>query len=389
MKIAYVTGDDPHNLKSWSGLSHYIAESLKPHGAEIHYLGPLESVVSPTLGLRRRFWNLLGQNILEGREPSIVRGWGRQVTEKLRDLQVDAILATHTELLSEFETDLPVAYWSDSNFGCMLDAYPYFQSLNPFAIRRGHDYERRALQRADLVIYACDWARDAAIQTYGADPEKVKVIPFGANIRCDRTTADVDALIAARPKDRCNLLFLGKVWSRKGGDIALAVAEELNRTGLPTTLTLIGSQPPEGVTLPSFVRKTGFINKSDPAGLKQFNDLIAESHFLILPSRAEAFGIVFCEAASFGVPSLATRVGGIPTAVRDGGNGRTFPLAASPSEYAAYVRELFGNYTTYEALARSAFREFETRLNWGVSGAEAMRQLRNAVARRKRLPSAS
>ncbi len=384
MKIAYVTADDPHNLKSWSGLSHHIAESLKPHGAEIHYLGPLKSVVSPTMELRRRFWKLLGRNLLEDREPSIVKGWGRQVAEKLRGLRVDAIVATHTELLAEFESDLPIAYWSDSNFGCMLGAYPYFQALNPFVIRRGHAYERRALKRADLVIYACDWARDAAIQLYGADPAKVKVIPFGANIRCDRTSADVDQLIAARPKDRCNLLFLGKVWSRKGGDIALAVAKELNQSGLPTTLTLIGSEPPKEIVLPSFVRKTGFINKSDPAGLKQFNYLIAESHFLILPSRAEAFGIVFCEAASFGVPSLATRVGGIPTAVRDGANGRTFPLAAPPSEYAAFVRELFGNYAAYEALARSAFREFETRLNWGVSGSEAMRSLRAAVERRRR-----
>jgi glycosyltransferase involved in cell wall biosynthesis len=383
MNIAYVTSDDPHDLRSWSGLSHHIAESLKPHGANIHYLGPLASVVSPFMGVKRRFWRLLGREILEGREPSIVRGWGRQVTEKLRGLDADLILATHTELLSEFASDLPIAYWSDSNFGCMLDAYPYFKNLNPFAIRRGHDYERRALQRADLVIYACDWARDAAISQYGADPAKVKVIPFGANIRCDRTAADVDKLIAARPKDRCNLLFLGKVWARKGGDIAVAVAEELNRAGLPTTLTLIGSQPPEGRALPAFVRKTGFINKSDPAGLKQFNDLIAESHFLILPSRAEAFGIVFCEAASFGVPSLATRAGGIPSAVRDGGNGQTFPLAAPPAEYAAFIRRHFANYADYEALARSAFREYETRLNWGVSGAAAMGHLRAVLEKRR------
>lgn len=298
MNIAYVTGDDPHNLKSWSGLSHYIAESLKLHGAKIHYLGPLKSVDSTAMRFKRKFWGVFGKQILENREPSIVRSWGQQVTEKLRGLDVDMILATHTELLSEFESDLPIVYWSDSNFGCMLGAYPYFQSLNPFAIKRGHEYERRALERADLVFYACDWAREAAIDLYGTNSDKVKVIPFGANIQCGRTADDVDKLIAARPKQRCNLLFLGKVWARKGGDTAVAVAEELNKSGLPTTLTLVGSQPPEDKALPSFVRKIGFINKSDPVGLKQFNDLIAESHFLILPSRAEAFGIVWCAESS-------------------------------------------------------------------------------------------
>ena len=112
-------------------------------------------------------------------------------------------------------------------------------------------------------------------------------------------------------------------------------------------------------------------------------DLIAESHFLILPSRAEAFGIVFCEAASFGVPSLATRAGGIPTAVRDGGNGKTFPLGTPPAEYAAFIRQHFADYASYEALARSAFREYETRLNWGVSGATAMGPLRALLAKRR------
>lgn len=384
MNIAYVTGDDPHSLKSWSGLSYHIAESLKPHGAKINYLGPLQSADSAAMRLKRKFWGLLGKEILENREPSIVQSWGRQVAQKLRGSDAEVILATHTELLAEFEGDQPIAYWSDSNFGCMLGAYPYFQRLNPFAIRRGHRYERRALQRADMVFYACDWAREAAIRQYGVDPDKVKVIPFGANIQCDRTVADVERLIAARPADRCNLLFLGKIWARKGGDTAVAVAEALNKSGLPTTLTLIGSQPPEGVTLPPFVRKTGFINKADPAGLKQFNELIAESHFLILPSRAEAFGIVFCEAASFGVPSLATRVGGIPTAVRDGGNGKTFPLDAPPADYAEFIRQSFASYPAYTALAKSAFREYETRLNWGVSGATAMRHLQAMLEKRRR-----
>ncbi|MBI5799936.1 MAG: glycosyltransferase family 4 protein [Verrucomicrobia bacterium] len=384
MNIGYVTCDDPHQLAGWSGLSHYIGASLVPHGANLHYLGPLPATPSRFVGVKRRFWKMFGRQIQEMREPSMAREWARQLHDKLRGVKVDLILSTHTELLAEFESDLPITYWSDSNFGCMLDAYPYFQQLDPLTTRRGHWLERRALQRADMVFYACDWARDAAISQYGADPEKVKVIPFGANIQCNRTASDVERLITARPTDRCNLLFLGKIWARKGGDTAVAVAEALNQSGLPTTLTLIGSQPPEGVALPPFVRKVGFINKSDPAGLKQFNDLIAESHFLILPSRAEAFGIVFCEAASFGVPSLATRVGGIPTAVRDGGNGKLFPLDAPPADYAAFIRQSFANYPGYAALARSAFREYETRLNWSVSGATAMNHLRAMLERRRR-----
>jgi glycosyltransferase involved in cell wall biosynthesis len=47
--------------------------------------------------------------------------------------------------------------------------------------------------------------------------------------------------------------------------------------------------------------------------------------------------VVFAEASSFGVPSLATNVGGIPSAVKDGLNGKTFPPDADAEDYCDYV----------------------------------------------------
>lgn len=70
--------------------------------------------------------------------------------------------------------------------------------------------------------------------------------------------------------------------------------------------------------------------------------------------------------------------------MRDGGNGQTFPLGTPPAEFAAFVRAHFADYARYTALAQSAFREFETRLNWGVSGATAMGHLRALLEKRRR-----
>ena len=53
MKIAYVTGGDPRDIRTWSGLSYYIAESLKWQGAEIAYLGPLVTEESLLLRAKR------------------------------------------------------------------------------------------------------------------------------------------------------------------------------------------------------------------------------------------------------------------------------------------------------------------------------------------------
>ena len=379
VRIAYVTHTDPHDIRSWSGLSYHIAESLKWQGAVIDYLGPLTTEQTLLMRAKRKFYTqALGRNFMEEREPSVTQGFARQVGQKLQMTSADVVLATHTELLADFDCPLPIAYWTDSNFAGMLDFYPYFCNLHPDTVKIGHDMERRALQRCQLAIYTSEWAAESALKLYGAEPAKVRVVPFGANIICGRTVQDIRDLVAARPKDRCNLLFIGRIWDRKGGDMAMAVAKQLNDSGLPTQLTLVGSQPPGG-KLPDYVRSAGFINKSTDEGRKQFDALLAGAHFLIVPSRAEAFGLVFAEASSFGVPSLTTNVGGIPGVVRDGCNGRMFPLDAPVQEWCDHVRGLMADYPRYEKLAMSAFHEYQTRLNWQVNGSQVYELLKEII----------
>jgi len=368
MRIAYVTQRDPDNT-SWSGLHYFIREALRAQGNEVHSLGPLHVVEPFAMRLRRKFHrHILRISYMEELEPAVTRGFARQVEEKLARIQADLIFSTHTQLLADLETRLPVVYWTDSNFGGMLNFYADYCNLHPSAVRCGHDIERRALARCALAIYTSDWAAHDALHTYGADPRKVKIVPYGANITGTRDAVEVRKLIAARPRDTCRLLFIGRIWDRKGGDHALAVADELNKSGLPTTLTLAGSGPPDGRALPPHVRSLGFVNKGTPEGKRAFDELVASSHFLVLPTRAEAYGLVFCEASSFGVPSVTTNVGGVPTVVRDGVNGKTFPLTAPASEWAAFIRGLFADTAAYERLALSSFAEYESRLNWQVAG---------------------
>jgi len=61
-------------------------------------------------------------------------------------------------------------------------------------------------------------------------------------------------------------------------------------------------------------------------------------------------------------------VGGIPSAISDGKNGQTFPLAASPEAYCEIIEKYFSSKEEYRKLALSSFKEYETRLNWTVSG---------------------
>jgi glycosyltransferase involved in cell wall biosynthesis len=167
-------------------------------------------------------------------------------------------------------------------------------------------------------------------------------------------------------------------WERKGGDIAVEVAKRLNARGLRTELSILGSTPP-CANLPEFIRPLGFIDKRTEEGRRRFDELFGSSHFLILPARAEAFGVVLCEACSFGVPCLAGRVGGIPTIVRDDVNGRTFARDCDPDQYAQYVMDRFREFDSYRALGRSAFAEYESRLNWDVAAGQVRDMMQGLI----------
>lgn len=190
------------------------------------------------------------------------------------------------------------------------------------------------------------------------------VIPPGAWLENSPNFKEAVELVAARPSDHCRLLFIGLGWWRKGGDVALEVAKRLNANGLRTELTVVGCHRQElPESLPDFVRVVEYINSATKEGSEQFTALLRNSHFLLVPSRFEAMGLVFCEACAFATPCLATHVGGVPDIVKNEMNGKTFTLNADVEEYCQFVQELMGNNKKYKELAFSAFNEYQTRLN--------------------------
>ena len=98
--------------------------------------------------------------------------------------------------------------------------------------------------------------------------------------------------------------------------------------------------------------------------MQQLQSLWINSTFLILPTRIDAFGIVFCEAAAYGLPCLGTDTGGVAGALHENKNGYLMPFEAGGKEYAARIANLFTDETAYQALALRARDEFEKELNW-------------------------
>lgn len=383
MKSAFITQYDSADILSWSGSTYYISRALEMEGIELSIIDSLEPSTFEKIPfeIKKRFYKgLFGKSYLRNRELSVAKRYAGQIHNHLESTQCNFIFSPETIPLAYLDHKLPIIFWTDATFAGMIDFYPKFQDLCDETLRNGHEIERLAIERSTLAIYSSDWAAKTAIKNYNAPETKVKVVPFGANIQCDRTYEDIKTILDSKERNVCRLLFLGVDWVRKGGDLALEVARQLNLQGFPTELWVIGCEPKIDQPLPSFVKNFGFVSKNSEQGQKTLSKAFTEAHFLIVPSLAECYGLVFCEANSFGVPCLSTQVGGIPTVVKDDLNGKLFPLSASAQEYCSFILSTLSDYSQYMELAFSSFNEYQSRLNWSVAGKAVKQLIQESIA---------
>src|ERR1700722_2186246 len=136
------------------------------------------------------------------------------------------------------------------------------------------------------------------------------------------------------------ILFVSADWRRKNGDLVIAVCRGLLKAGITLRLILVGDTPEHAKHL-DFVDDLGFLRKSDPPQMSTLCRAYRDAHFLLLPTTAEAFGIVFSEAQAFGLPSIAYDVGGVGSAIIQGQTGSLLPIGATE---VSFVDELMRSF---------------------------------------------
>lgn len=363
-----LTMRDARNPKTWSGTPYFLSQSLENSGVFLDYIGPLDTQVIRALRgwgkLRRRFGmgGTLGNQSFIAAEIAVRK---IQKNLKQRDLSPEVLFSpAGSTLISRLETDIPIAYSSDATFRLILNYYPEYSNLSSSAINQADTLEREAIARADVLLYPTRWVAESAIKDYGADPEKIKVQPYGANLVRPPRREDV---LKPRIAGPLHLLFVGVHWTRKGGDIALAALHSLRSRGIEAIMTVIGCTPPDGSDLRG-VTVIPFLDKNDSLQLEKLNECYMSADFFLLPTRSECFGIVFCEASAYGLPSITTATGGVPDVVEDGVNGVCLSLEADGPSYADCIEELLNDPKAFDALRVSSRDAYENRLNWEAWG---------------------
>jgi N-acetyl-alpha-D-glucosaminyl L-malate synthase BshA len=122
---------------------------------------------------------------------------------------------------------------------------------------------------------------------------------------------------------------------------------------VPAHLLLVGDGPDRSAA-EWIVHKKGiqervhFLGKQDSV-----NELLPLADLMLMPSELESFGLAALEAMACRVPSIATKVGGVPELIEDGVNGRLFPVGDVDAMAAAAV-DLLLNPDQLDTMATAA-----------------------------------
>ena len=192
-----------------------------------------------------------------------------------------------------------------------------------FNVRR----DGEILRRAAAIVSTSRWAERDLQRLYPDCRTPVYVMP---------NPVTLDLLDAAwlderqmRTGTRPQCLFMGGDFPRKGGPDLLA-AWEAGGFGRRADLTLVTDWPVG--PLPPGVRQLRGIEAQTPA----WQAVWRAADLFVMPTRNEAFGLVYQEAAAAGLPAIGSRLNAIPEIIEDGETG----LLVEPGDASGLVRAL-------------------------------------------------
>ena len=347
MKIAILSNHDPRDLRNWSGTTSHIVKALEKEHEVVWLGGNL---------VQAAYWH--HRYTCENKKfypENYTSFFAKILSEEISAGRFDLVIIRDYYYGIGLQIEVPTLYITDATF----DQFKHYLNVTDnYYSQLAEKTEEALLEQTDIIISASEWTKRNIVDHYSANPNKCHVIEFGANIPYPADYVQRPAL------DECRLLFIGTNWEKKGGSKVLETYRLIKKKGVHCKLTIIGSQP-DGET-DDGVMVIPHLNKEDPHQLLRLCEELKNAHFLVLPTQFDGFGIVFCEASAYGVPSLATNVGGVSQPIRNGRNGYLFDEKAAASEYADKILHLFSHPDEYYALRASSRKEFESRLNWDV-----------------------
>jgi D-inositol-3-phosphate glycosyltransferase len=240
------------------------------------------------------------------------------------------------------------------------------------------DVEGHVMRFADRLVAATPLEKGQMSWLYGADADKISVVPAGVDLSLFRPVPRVEAKkrIGIPPHQRM-ILFVGRIQPLKGIDTLIrAMQRVINhypdfRENL--CVTIIGGDPNpdseleqmEFERLKRLRAELGIGDLVTFLGAKGQDTLVyyySAAEMVVMPSHYESFGMVALEAMACGTPVIGSDVGGLSFSIEDGFNGYLVP-GQDPDALADKIALLLRHSSLRDHLGEQAIRWTE-RYSW-------------------------
>ncbi|MEF2560059.1 MAG: glycosyltransferase family 4 protein [Eggerthellaceae bacterium] len=170
---------------------------------------------------------------------------------------------------------------------------------------------RKALALSDrVVVLSSEWAE--CFENFFGIKDNVVVIP----------NAVPTGVGAIRDYEARNILFLGKLCDRKSPDVLLKAISQVRFPINDLVVHFVGNG--DIAKYEALAAEIGVSDRCCFHGWKKGKDLekiVLDCSIFCLPSKNEGMPMSLLEAMSRGLVPISTRVGGVPSVIKDGVNG--------------------------------------------------------------------
>jgi glycosyltransferase involved in cell wall biosynthesis len=175
--------------------------------------------------------------------------------------------------------------------------------------------DRMIFRAAAAIVSTSRWAADDVCRDQPQLATRVHVLPWPVPL--DGFDVNWAAERSARPsRKHVNVLFIGGDWSRKGGPLLLE-AWRAGEFGTSARLDIVSD-----LALPSIAEMERVtVHRGVRSFTQEWYELWRDADIFVMPTRSEAFGVVFQEAAAAALPAIGTNVGAVPEIIQDGSTG--------------------------------------------------------------------
>ena len=241
----------------------------------------------------------------------------------------------------------------------------------PFAAQQGEQWialEKQAFERASLVFTRGQFVRASIIEDYGLPPQRVIAVGGGVNFALPILE---QALPQASDRPGPVILFIGKEFQRKGGDLLLQAFAQVRQAYPQARLTLLTEgqptlppslQPPSPAAFDADLLQQGIHLVAPTWDRLAIAALYQQADIFVLPSREETWGDVLLEAMAYGLPCVGVTGDAMSEIILHDITGLVVP--ADPIALAGALQQLLSDPARRVQMGQAARQRVEAEYTW-------------------------